>query len=97
MGTLQRMPANTKNGRYTPPKAQADDTDATPPATLRLLKVVVQPVFVLIDADGQPTEVNHQPIAVNGADWATWSAAAFTPEALEALRGSIGAAPPQGG
>lgn len=49
---------------------------------LRLVKVHVQPVFVLDDGDSI-TEVEHQPITVPAAEWPTYSSERFPREVEE--------------
>lgn len=49
---------------------------------LRLVKVVVQPVFVLDDGENV-TEVDHPAIAIPAADWPTYSADRFPREVAE--------------
>ncbi len=46
---------------------------------LRLVKVVVQPVFVLDDGE-QITEVEHGSIAIPAADWPSYSGERFPAE-----------------
>ncbi len=48
-------------------------------AKLRLIKVLVQPVFVLVD-DEIVTEVDHAPIAVPASEWPTYSSERFPAE-----------------
>jgi hypothetical protein len=51
-------------------------------AKLRLVKVLVQPVFVL--DDGELTEVEREPpIAIPAADWPTYSSERFPREVAE--------------
>ncbi len=52
---------------------------------LRLLKVVVQPVFVIDDSDAGLTEVIAEPVTVSAQEWMTYPATGFS-EAFEALR-----------
>lgn len=49
---------------------------------LRLVKVLVQPVFVLDDGD-TVSEVDHPAIAIAAADWPTYSGERFPREAAE--------------
>lgn len=86
---------NGKNGRVTPPKPRVvaavhDDpaaiTATEPVGTLALLKVLVQPTFVLIAPDGSCREVPHDTVAINGADWASWAPTSFNADVLESLR-----------
>lgn len=46
---------------------------------LRLVKVIVQPVFVLDDGD-TIQEVEHDPIAIPAADWPAYSNERFPAE-----------------
>lgn len=46
---------------------------------LRLVKVIVQPVFVLDDGE-TITEVDHQPIVIPAAEWPTYSSERFPTE-----------------
>lgn len=52
--------------------------------TLRLLKVIVQPIFVLDDGE-QLTEQTVEPIAVSAAEWPTYATTGFA-EAFAVLR-----------
>jgi hypothetical protein len=54
---------------------------------LHLLKVIVQPVFVLIE-DENATEVNHPPIAIPADEWPTYSSERF-PAELKAWQAEI--------
>lgn len=83
MSTARKRP-----GRVTAPR---------PRQRLRLVKVLLQPVFVLDDGKTL-TEVTAQVTTVIAADWDEWSRKAFTPEALgqlalELRAGQNGAAP----
>ena len=49
---------------------------------LRLVKVLVQPVFVLDDGE-TITEMPHDPIAISAADWPTYSGERFPREVAE--------------
>lgn len=49
---------------------------------VRLLKVVVQPVFVAISEDGVQ-EITGKPIDVPGKDWSAFGASAFGPEDMQ--------------
>lgn len=49
---------------------------------LRLLKVIVQPVFVLDDGESI-TEVQHQPVAIPANEWPTYSSERFPREVAE--------------
>jgi hypothetical protein len=55
---------------------------------LRLLKVIVQPVFVLFDDSGGASEIVPQPITVSSAEWPTFAAGGFE-EATHALRDEL--------
>lgn len=57
---------------------------------LRLVKVIVQPVFVLDDGDNV-TEIDHDPIAIPAADWAAYSGERF-PAEVKAWEAQINAA-----
>lgn len=46
---------------------------------LRLVKVVVQPVFVLDDGESL-TEVEHGPTVIPAAEWSTYSSVRFADE-----------------
>lgn len=54
---------------------------------LRLLKVVVQPVFV-VDDGTELREIPTQPVTVSATDWPTFPTAGFA-EATEALRTEV--------
>jgi hypothetical protein len=60
---------------------------------LRLLKVIVQPVFVLFDDDGGASEVVPQAITVSSAEWPTFATGAFE-EATRSLRAEFEQPPP---
>lgn len=49
---------------------------------LRLVKVVVQPVFVLDDGD-TITEIGHEPTVISAAEWPTYSSERFPREVKE--------------
>lgn len=49
---------------------------------LRLVKVIVQPVFVLDDGENV-VELDHQPIAIPAAEWPSYSSERFPREAAE--------------
>lgn len=49
---------------------------------LRLVKVIVQPVFVLDDGD-TIQEMPHQPIEIPAAEWPTYSGDRFPAEVAE--------------
>jgi len=49
---------------------------------LRLLKVIVQPVFVVDDGEAL-TEVQAQPGAVSAADWPSYATTAFLAQVAE--------------
>lgn len=57
----------------------------------RLLKVVVQPVFVIDDGDTLAEQV-AQPIEVSAADWPTFATDQF-PDMVDALNKSLGEGP----
>lgn len=85
-------PKNTR-GRTTLPKTKSRVAAPKPSAPavagrLVLLKVLVQPVLVLVDDDGA-REVAHPVVEVKGPDWHTWAAAAFTAASLEQMRDGI--------
>lgn len=46
---------------------------------IALVKVHVQPVFVLID-DGEVTEVEHPPVTIPASEWPTYSSERFPAE-----------------
>jgi len=50
--------------------------------SLRLVKVIVQPVFVLDDGN-TITEVDHSPVVIPAADWPTYSGERFPREVKE--------------
>lgn len=52
--------------------------------TARLLKVVVQPVFVMDDGD-QLDEVVAEPVTVSGREWRRFAASSFGPDELLAI------------
>lgn len=58
---------------------------------LRLLKVIVQPVFVLDDGETL-TEQAGQPVEVSAADWPTFANGPFA-EGFETLRRQIEGSP----
>lgn len=62
---------------------------------LRLVKVLVQPVFVLDDGENVE-EIEHPPIAIPAADWPTYSGERFPREIAdwEALLNAEEVAPP---
>lgn len=86
-----------KSGRVTPKKPRAttksvevpSPAPAAPEGKLRLLKVVMQPTFVLVAEDGSVQEIQHPVIEIKGVDWRTWSSDAFSDDALEHLRQTI--------
>lgn len=49
---------------------------------LRLVKVIVQPVFVLDDGENV-TELEHGPVAIPAAEWASYSGERFPAEVAE--------------
>lgn len=54
---------------------------------LRLLKVIVQPVFVVDDGE-QLHEQSAQPVPVSPADWPTFATTTFV-EGMEALQAQL--------
>lgn len=46
---------------------------------LRLVKVIVQPVFIIDDGD-TVEEVEHPPVAIPASEWPTYSAERFPAE-----------------
>jgi hypothetical protein len=54
---------------------------------LRLLKVVVQPTFVLVD-DESIEEMQGQPVLVSAQDWPIYSSVIF-PEAFAELKAQV--------
>lgn len=68
---------------------------AVPDGTLRLLKVLVQPVYALDTGEGL-IEVSGVAVEeVNGAGWAEWAQGRFTADRLEALRKTLSIIEPQ--
>ena len=57
---------------------------------LRLLKVIVQPVFVIDDDEEGLKEVVAEPVAVTAKDWPTYPTSGFV-EAFEELREALDA------
>lgn len=49
---------------------------------LRLVKVIVQPVFVLDDGE-DIVEINHQPTVIPASEWPTYSSVRFPRELKE--------------
>jgi hypothetical protein len=49
---------------------------------IRLVKVVVQPVLML-DEDGELTEIEHPPVVIPAAEWPTYSSDRFPREIME--------------
>ena len=49
---------------------------------LRLVKVIVQPVFVLDDGENV-TELDHPPVAIPASEWPTYSSDRFPREVAE--------------
>lgn len=81
--------------RTTPKKrAVAAVAAQVPEGTLRLLKVIVQPVYALDTSDGL-IEVPGPVESVNGAGWAEWAQGRFTAENLETMRMSLSVIDPQ--
>ncbi len=62
---------------------------------LRLLKVIVQPVFVIDDGDSL-TEQAAEPQVVSARDWPTYATGPFV-EAFETLRQQVEAQPSSDG
>ena len=54
---------------------------------IRLVKVIVQPVFVLDDGENV-IEVEHQPVAILAADWPAYSGERF-PAEVEAWQAQL--------
>lgn len=83
----------TRNGRTTPRKVKPVEIPAVtiePPAgKLRLLKVTLQPTFVLVADNGSVQEITHPVVEVKGVDWPTWAPDVFSEDALEHLRQTI--------
>lgn len=61
-------------------------------AKLRLIKVIVQPVFVLDDGENV-TEVEHGAIAIPASEWPAYSGERF-PREVEAWQAQIDAEAP---
>lgn len=59
----------------------------SPPPRLRLLKVIVQPVFVVDDGETL-VERPSQPVAVSPEDWPTYPTTTFVAE-MEQLRAQL--------
>lgn len=57
---------------------------------LRLLKVLVQPVFVVDDGDSL-TERPGNPVEVPASQWRAFGAGSFSPEDIAALQAQIDA------
>ena len=66
-----------------------------PRQRLTVLKVLVQPVLVLVDGD-DVREVTHPVVEIKGVDWAEWAASVFTPESLELMRQNVQPVTPEG-
>lgn len=84
----------TKSGRVTPKNVAPVEINAppipvAPEGKLRVLKVLVQPVFVLVQPDGNLQEVQHPAVEIKSVDWAEWSATVFTPASLEVMRQNL--------
>jgi hypothetical protein len=56
-------------------------------ARVRLVKVVVQPVFVLDDGENI-TEIEHQPTVIPANEWPTYSSVRF-PREVEAWQAQL--------
>jgi hypothetical protein len=61
---------------------------------LRLLKVIVQPVFVVIDDNGNLTEQAAEPVVVSASEWPTFATTRYV-EGFEELRQQV-EGPPAG-
>ena len=57
---------------------------------LRLLKVVVQPVFVIEGPDGELEELRAEPVEVGAREWPTFATGRFE-EGTRALRAQLDA------
>lgn len=55
---------------------------------IRLLKVIVQPVFVIDDGESL-REARSEPVEVQGADWAEFAKQAFSLEEIERLQSQL--------
>ena len=55
---------------------------------LRLLKVVVQPIFVVDDEDSGLSELIAEPLEVSAAEWPTFATGRFA-QATAALRDQV--------
>lgn len=56
---------------------------------LRLLKVIVQPVFILSDDDGEnPVEQVASPLTVPASEWPAYAASGFA-QSVEQLRQQV--------
>lgn len=86
--------------------ATADEPEPTPEGprlmtqpTAHLLKVNVQPVFVVIDDAGDLHELVAEPVTVTAKDWPTYSNTAFADDDTRAIAQQVAAqwAPPAGG
>jgi hypothetical protein len=56
-------------------------SDQQPQSRVRLLKVLVQPIYVLDDG-ADLTELPAQPLEIKAGAWRDFATSAFTPEAL---------------
>lgn len=56
--------------------------------SVRLLKVIVQPVFVA-DQDGDLTEVPVQPVTLTAKDWKALDPATFADDGAAAVEGQL--------
>ena len=59
--------------------ARQTQKQSSPLRKLRLIKVLVQPVFVIDDGDNI-TELEHPPVAIPAAEWPTYSSERFPQE-----------------
>jgi hypothetical protein len=67
------MSATKRNGRVTPSEPKTPPKPKDPTAgTLGVLKVLVQPVFVLVGPEGDVREVQHGVLEIKGPDWPAW-------------------------
>lgn len=55
---------------------------------LHLLKVIVQPVFVVEDEEGNLTELPADPVIVNAREWPRYPTTGFV-QSFDALRDQI--------
>lgn len=62
--------------------APREQKQSSPLRRLRLVKVVVQPVFVIDDGENI-TELEHPPVAIPAAEWPTYSSERFQQEVAQ--------------